>query len=172
MRMADKLPSAWKIEKALAAWRDAKEVCGDDDAMLADMLGAEGNDPHQLLAQVVRGSLHCERMEDLCSFMLDDIAGRRTRWTTKRAKLRDLAVDLMTTLDERRVVAPDFDMSITRGRDSVIITSEDDLPEMYKKTKVEVVPDRAAILADLKCGVPIRGAEMSNGKPSLIVRRR
>lgn len=63
-------------------------------------------------------------------------------------------------------------ISVTRGKPkpALIIDSEDDIPDQYRKIKTESSFDRKALLDDLKAGQEIPGASVGESKPSITIK--
>jgi hypothetical protein len=121
--------------------RLVKEFPDADDETIRDTL--EGiTDLHEMIAAVIRSALVDE------------------------AKL---ALDAMCEVGLTRLEQPDFTGSARAGSPSLVVIAEDRIPKSYWLTQPPKL-DRQAVLAELKRGLEIPGAQMSNPKPVLSVR--
>jgi hypothetical protein len=173
--LADKAPSAWQIEQALAAWRAAKgELLGDDldgdSVAMNELLDAEFEDPQILLRQVIRAAQYNEDMSEMCHQWIARGRRRQDRFDNRRRRLREIAVDLMQLLDTPKVAEFDFDASLRRGPEQVVIENFEKIPEAYIKTEVKRSVDSRALLDDLANGVVVDGASLGIRKIVLTIR--
>jgi hypothetical protein len=63
-----------------------------------------------------------------------------------------------------------FKVSRVKGREVVSFTNEKEVPEKYIDWVTSKKVDKRALLADLKTGVKIDGAEITTGNPSLRIK--
>ncbi|MCP3700961.1 MAG: hypothetical protein GY920_21075 [Aliivibrio sp.] len=63
-----------------------------------------------------------------------------------------------------------FKVTKVKGRQVVSVISAVDIPEKYRTIKQTETLDKRGILADLKNGAEIKGAELSTGKSSLRIK--
>jgi len=68
----------------------------------------------------------------------------------------------------RKLEFPEATVSVTPGRQSVVIVDEGQLPDEFMK--IEKRPDKSAIKEMLERGLPVEGAALSNGAETLTVR--
>lgn len=171
----DQVVSGYRIEQAIAAWQSARSRLLSDDADLAhdeaaltELLGAEGGNVQDILTRLLRATVHAEAMAGAAADQIEAIRGRQERYKRRAAAMRTTVFAIMDITGQKRVELPDVTVSIAAGSPSAVITDEEALPEEYVRTKRE--PNKSAILADLKVGVVIAGAQLSNGTPRLMLR--
>lgn len=63
-----------------------------------------------------------------------------------------------------------FSITLAKGRDVVVIDSEEDLPDEYVSVKTTVAPDKKKILDDLKAGKDVAGARLGKTDTSLRIK--
>lgn len=63
-----------------------------------------------------------------------------------------------------------FKVSRVKGREKVEFTNDSEVPEKYIDSVTTRKVDKRQLLADLKAGVKIAGAELTTGKPSLRIK--
>jgi Siphovirus Gp157 len=139
-----------------------------DEETLADTL--EGiTDLHEMIAAVIRSALVDEALHAGLRFRVDDMRDRLSRLELRASKKRQLALVAMTETGLTKLEQPDFTASARSGTPALIVIAEDSIPEAYWLPQPPKL-DRQAILGELKRGIEIPGAQMSNPKPVLTVR--
>lgn len=63
-----------------------------------------------------------------------------------------------------------FKVSRVKGREVLQVNSTNDIPEKYITIKMTNTIDKREMLKDLKSGAEIKGAEITQGKPSLRIK--
>jgi Gp157 protein len=139
-----------------------------DEDTLRDTL--EGiTDLHEMIAAVIRSALVDEALQGgLCS-RLEDMRLRMARLEERGLKKRQLALEAMTEVGLTKLEQSDFTASARAGSQSLVVTSEDLIPEVYWLPQSPKL-SRQALLGELKRGSNIPGAELSNPHPVLMVR--
>ena len=84
---------------------------------------------------------------------------------------RRIAREAMIEVDIKKVVAPDFTLSLRAGSPSLVVVDELEVPDAYWEVR-EPRLNRASALSELKNGVAIPGLQLSNPEPVLSVRVR
>ena len=139
-----------------------------DEDTLADTL--EGiTDLHEMIAAVIRSALVDEALHAGLRFRIDDMKERQSRLELRATKKRQLALDAMTEVGLSKLEQPDFTVSARAGSPALVVIAEERIPEPYWLPQPPKL-DRRAIFAELKRGIDIPGAQMSNPKPVLSVR--
>ena len=149
-------------ERLLANWPEI------DDETLTDTL--EGiTDLHEMIAEVIRSALADHAMAVGLKLRLEDMKTRRDRIQLRASNKRQLALDAMIEADIKTLTQPDFTASARSGTPSIVITSEDQIPEDFWIPQPAKL-DRQALLATMKAGQAINGAALSNPEPTISVR--
>jgi hypothetical protein len=139
-----------------------------DEASLADTL--EGiTDLHEMIAAVIRSALVDEALHAGLRFRVDDMRERLSRLELRASKKRQLALEVMTEVGLTKIEQPDFTAWARAGSPALVVIADDRIPEAYWLPQPPKL-DRQAILGELKRGIEIPGAQMSNPKPVLSVR--
>jgi hypothetical protein len=126
-------------------------------------------DLHEMIAAVIRSALVDEALLSGLRGRLDDMKDRLSRLELRAGKKRELALHAMSEAGLAKLEQPDFTASTRAGSPALIVVSEQTIPEAYWLPQPPKL-DRQAILGELKRGVEIPGAQMSNPKPVLSVR--
>ena len=139
-----------------------------DEETLVDTL--EGiTDLHEMIAAVIRSALVDEALQAGLRSRLEEMRQRLARLEERGAKKRQLALDAMCDVGLKKLEQPDFTASARAGMPPLIIMSEGEVPSDYWVPQPPKL-DRQSLLADLKRGDVIPGAELGNPKPCLAVR--
>ena len=139
-----------------------------DDDTLADTL--EGiTDLHEMIAAVIRSALVDEALQTGLRQRLDEMRERLSRLDLRAEKKRLLALEAMSAVGVGRLEQPDFTASTRSGSPALIVIAEESIPSDYWVPQPPKL-DRQKLLADLKHGGAIAGAQLSNPKPILMVR--
>jgi len=139
-----------------------------DQETLADSL--EGiTDLNEMIAAVIRSALVDEALQGGLRSRIDEMKRRLVRLEERGTKKRELALEAMTEVGLKRIEQPDFTASMRAGSPSLVIVGEDIIPETFWVPQPAKL-DRQSILAELKRGRNIPGAQLSNPKPTFAVR--
>src|SRR6476660_4862297 len=130
-----------------------------DEETVADTL--EGiTDLHEMIAAVIRSALVDEALHAGLRFRVDDMKERLSRLELRATKKRQLALDAMTEVGLSKLEQPDFTASARAGSLALVVIAEETIPQVFWLPQPPKL-DRQAILAELKRGVEIPGAQMS-----------
>ena len=139
-----------------------------DEETLRDTL--EGiTDLHEMIATVIRSALVDEALHAGLRLRVDDMKERLSRLELRASKKRELALEAMTEVGLSKLEQPDFTASARAGSPALVVIAEDRIPEAYWLPQPPKL-DRQSILGELKRGIEIPGAQMSNPKPVLTLR--
>jgi hypothetical protein len=141
-----------------------------DDETIRDTL--EGiTDLQEMIAAVIRSALVDEALHAGLRFRLDDMKERLSRLDLRATKKREVALDALTEVGLTKLEQPDFTASTRAGSPALVVIAEDRIPKAYWVPQPPKL-DRQAILGELKRGLDVPGAQVSNPKPVLSVRTR
>jgi hypothetical protein len=139
----------------------------DEDTVLDTLEGI--TDLHEMIAAVIRSALVDEALHAGLRGRLDEMKERLSRFELRASKKRQLALHAMSEVGLAKLEQPDFTASTRAGSPALVVVSEQTIPEAYWLPQPPKL-DRQALLGELKRGVEIPGAQMSNPKPVLSVR--
>jgi hypothetical protein len=141
-----------------------------DEETLADTL--EGlTDLPEIVAAVVRSALIDEALAEGLKGHIESLQQRMKRLSERADARRQIARDAMLEVDLKKITAPDFTISVRPGSPALVVTDEKTIPSTYWQPR-EPRLDRLGLLNDLKRGVMVEGATLSNPTPVLSVRVR
>lgn len=170
-------PSGYHVEQVMAAWMSvrARLLTDDadlahDEAALADLMGPEGGDVHDILSRLLQATQHAASMAAAADEMAATLRGRIDRYKRRAETFRGTMFAIMDAIGERKIEFPHGTVSLAAGRAAAVITDEDALPDRFVTVTTTRKPDKAAILAALKDGEVIEGATLSNSLPQIVVR--
>ncbi len=143
---------------------------GIDEATLADTVEGVTN-LNEVLAAVVRSALIEEAMAEGLKGHISALQDRLERLLRRAAARREIVREAMLDVNLKKVTAPDFTLTLRAGSPGVVVMDENTIPEGYWEAR-EPRLDRSRLLTDLKYGVVVDGAMLSNPEPVLAVRIR
>jgi len=139
-----------------------------DEQTLADTV--EGlTDLTDILTAIIRAALTDEALATGLKVRIAEMQARFDRLQDRAAKRRQIAKDVMVELDLKKIQAPDFTASIRPGMPALMVIDEAAVPSIYWEPRDPKL-NRQGLLADLKGGIEIAGAALSNPEPVLSVR--
>lgn len=141
-----------------------------DEETLTDTL--EGlTDLHEVIAAIVRSALTSEALAEGLKVHIARLQDRHQRFLRRADACRQIARDAMLEADLKTLRAPDFTLSVKMGNPGLVLTNERAIPSEYWRPQ-EPRLDRKGLLSDLKRGLDVEGAMLSNPEPVLSVRIR
>lgn len=141
-----------------------------DEVTLADTL--EGlTCLHEILIEVVKGALLDEAYASGLRERIAQMEERLRRFDERALTRRHLARDVMVEHDIKKLLDPEFTISIRQGSRSVVVIDEGAIPAHFWEMR-EPRLNRQAVLAELRTGASLPGVELSNAEPVLSVRTR
>ena len=141
-----------------------------DEQTLADTV--EGlTDLHEILAAVTRSALADEALADGLMGRMNEMQERLDRLQDRASKRSDMVREVMLQLDLKKLLAPDFTISLRSGLPALQVLDEAAVPSVYWQPGPPRL-NRQALLAELKDGSEIQGVALSNPEPVLSVRVR
>ena len=139
-----------------------------DEETLSDTL--EGiTDLHEMIAAVIRSALVDEAFEAGLRTRLEEMRQRLARFEERGAKKRQLALEAMCEVGLKKLEQPDFTASARAGLAPLVVVAEELIPPDYWVPQPPKL-DRQSLLAGLKRGGEVAGAQLGNPKPTLAVR--
>ena len=170
------VPSGWQLERAISAWQQLRAELVDDEELFADeaviattLHEAGVDDARDLLSMLIDATVWADRRADEAKAIADEFTARRKRYEANSEKFRDLIQQFMAAMPTRKHAGRFARASIAAAPPSVLVTDEQLIPNEY--FKVERTLRRSDVLSDLKVGVVIDGAQLSNGGETLRIAR-
>ena len=143
---------------------------GLDEETLADTL--EGlTDLNEMIAAVARSALTYEALAEGLKSHIARLQDRHQRFLHRADACRQIVRDAMVEADLKKLRAPDFTLSVRVGNPGLVLTDERTVPSEYWRPQAPRL-DRVGLLNDLKRGIVVEGATLSNPAPVLSVRIR
>jgi len=139
------------------------EITEDADLLADTLEGQTALDV--ILTKLVDFTREAESMAAAVKARKDEIAERQKRFERQAESGRKIIQQLMESAHQTKVVLPEATLSILAARPKVEITNADELPQGF--VKIERKPLSKEILAALKEGQPVPGAELVMGDDSL-----
>jgi hypothetical protein len=139
-----------------------------DDQTLTDTVDGL-TEMHEIVAAIVRAALADEALAAGLKNRVGEMQERLERLRDRASKRRQIAKDVMLELDVKKIVAPDFSVSIRPGLPALEVLDEAAVPSIYWQPGAPRLK-RQDLLSELKTGAEIDGVALSNPEPVLSVR--
>ena len=149
-------------ERLEAAFPDA------DEDTLRDTLEGMTN-LTEMLAEVVRSCLEDQSLGSALRSRVSDMQERCARFDERARKKRELVSSVMEQAALKKLVEPDFTVSLRPSRAPLIIIDEAAIPEDYWKPQPAQL-DRMGLISALSNGRDIPGAVLGNPPMTIAVR--
>ena len=149
-------------ERLEADFPDADEEC------LRDTLEGMTN-LTEMLAEVLRSCLEDQSLASALKARMADMQDRLSRFEERARKKRELVCTVMEDADLKRLVEPDFTVSLRSARAPLVIIDEEAIPGDYWKPQPAKL-DRMGLISALGAGRDITGAVLGNPPMTISVR--
>ncbi len=149
-------------ERLEAAFPDA------DEETLRDTLEGMTN-LSEMLAEVLRSCLEDQSLATALRSRNSDMQERCTRFEERARKKRDLVTSVMEEADLKRLMEPDFTVSLRPSRPPLMIIDEEAIPGDYWRAQPAKL-DRQGLISALSNGRDIPGAVLGNPPLTISVR--
>ena len=151
------------------------ELVNEAKAIELRLSEADGELTEQTELEIYKNELSLKDKTDACAAYREHLESELTKWDSrvkeaqackKRAelKLKRFEDYLIFNLKEigGKITGHYSELSIKETSGNLVITSQDQIPESYKKEVItkEVIIDNKSLKEDLKLGVPVSGAEI------------
>ena len=165
------MQSPLEHEKAkFKAYRDilASKMRDLDDDTLIDTVDGMTN-LSDMLAEIIRSRLDDLSLCDALRARIRDMQDRLGRLSERAERKQRLVAATMDDVGLTKVVEPDFTLSLRAQPPKLILTEESAIPEKFWRPQAPKL-ERQALLAALKSGEKIPGANLDNGGMTISVR--
>lgn len=150
------------IELLLERYPELRE----DEELKADML--EGaTDFNETMDKLLRRTQDSIYLGKACQAAERDIHDRRKRFEKRVEFGRELMKHLMEAADVRKMEFPTATLSLMNTAPQVVILNEHEIPDDFMRIKKE--PNKV-LLKEMLEKMDVRGATLSNGGTSLVIR--
>lgn len=184
------VPSGWQLERAISAWQQFRSELISDEELVEDentiavalkssppppanaKVDGEADPKAEVLAllgQLIDACVWADRRGEEAREMAAAFTERARRYEARVKRFYVLIDQLMAAIEVTRHAGKLARALIARAPPSTLVTDEGQIPDEY--FKVERTLRRSDVLADLKQGVVIPGAVLSNGGSTLQLRR-
>lgn len=173
--MTDKPPSAYAVEAVMSAWQRARaQILRDnpdmDEAALAEYLGPEGADVNEIQIRLIRKYREAQGNVGWLERERADLAIREARFEREADRCKSILMMMLVAQGKKNNKLPNGTIWINAGKEGMRVTDEGKVPIEYFKQIDSLVLEKNKLLDDLKQGVVVDGAELSNPMPYLTIK--
>jgi hypothetical protein len=170
------VPSGWRLERAISTWQQLHAELAEDEDFIADetaiatrLSEARADDPRDLLSVLIDAVVLADQEAESAKAIAERFTARRRRFEALVDRFRNMIGELMAAIPVTKHAGVLARASIVAAPPSVLVTDEQSIPNEY--FKVERTLRRSEVLSDLKVGVVVDGAQLSNGGETLRIAR-
>ena len=116
--------------------------------------------PMEMAAKEIKAIIEKPELDDI-NDQIKKLQAKKKAITTLHDELKDYLRENMQSAEISKIECSDFTISLIKPRDNVKVFDVDLLPDEYKIQEIIYTPFKEKIKADLKKGLSIEGAEMS-----------
>jgi len=170
----------YQLTQALAALhagaRRLREEDPDIAIDIADDLAEEAAAVEGAIVAVCQAAREADALSAAAKKMAQETAQRAKRFETRSQQLRGIAFSALDVLGKKKIEAASLTVSLRAGSASVLVTDASKVPAEYRRYSLEKLREMelelslSALADDLKEGVVIEGAELSNGLTSIMIK--
>jgi hypothetical protein len=139
-----------------------------DDECLQDTLEGMTN-LSEMLAEVLRSLLADEDFVGALKKRIGEMQARSSRLAERARKKRDLVSQVMADAEIKKLMEPDFTVSLRALRAPLVVVDEDQVPEAFWKPQTPKL-DRQGLAIVLSTGQEVPGAVLGNAAMAISVR--
>ena len=144
----------------------------DEDLAIAvrDTMGAieaEFNDKALAVSHVI---LNFDSDIAALDLEIDRLSERKRLISNRQKQIKDYLRENMEATGISKISCPLFTITCAKGRESVVVDSEDGIPDDLMSVKTEIKPDKVAIAAKLKAGEEVPGCRLERGQSSIRIK--
>lgn len=155
-------------EAAKALIINVREVLAGDDEAIEDAIEGETNFK-EAAARAVARLAEIDALAEAIKTQKDNLSARARRLDVQSDTIRAALVLAMSTADLTKLELPQATLSRKPTPPSIVVTDESAVPSTWW-TRPDPTLDKRALLAALKDGQTIPGAELSNGGETISIR--
>ena len=142
----------------------------DDHELVIDSIEGE-TDFLTLLDRIMSAIADDETMIEAIKLREAELRERKERISFRIEKMRKLVEGAMLHADLRKIERPEYTLSIRAGTPQLNVYDEGQIPQDYFNQPPPVL-DKTLLRNALKDGGDVPGVSLTNGQPSLAVRRK
>jgi len=158
-----------ETEAARVLLEQIREVCGDDETLIADTIEGETS-LFELIAKVDAAELDDQAAVIGLDAMIDKLDARKRRIKAAIETKRTLIANALSVVGKKSHKTALGSISISKSAPIAIVTDESQIPARFWTPQPPKL-DKAALNAAVKAGEDIPGAVQSNGGIKLSILR-
>ena len=143
----------------------------DDDDLLHDVVEGE-TDLLEICDWIARKIGEDDAAIAAITQYQDELGQRADRLAKRIESNRVRLAGTLTALDMTKMELPTATLSMRMGKQKVVVTNQDAIPDDYKAKRISFTIDKDTIRSRIDNGESIPGAHLSNAEPSLTIRRK
>jgi chaperonin cofactor prefoldin len=161
-----------KLYELTGQLKELENMDGDEEFAVAikDTLEAIGGEFNDKALTVTRVALNYNSDIEVLDVEIKRLQDRKKTIKNRHDQLIEYLRYNMEAADIKKVSCPLFTVTLSNGRDVVVIDDEDQLPDEFMRVTTNVAPDKVALLNSLKNGFEVPGARIEKSKSSIRIK--
>lgn len=163
-----------KLHEIAKEYREVAALADSDDEGMAqavlDTLEAVGGEFEQKAQALVRITLNRQSDIDALDNEIKRLQARKQAILNAEASFKEYLRTNMEATGIKKITCPLFSITLSQGREVVVVDDERSIPDDYMRVKTELAPDKKAIIAKLKAGEEVPGTHLERGKGSILIK--
>src|SRR5215207_3276836 len=124
---------------------------------------------YEIIAAVIRSALLDEALASGLKQRIEQMEERQRRLDDRAAKRREMVREAMVQNGIRKIIDPEFTLSLRAGTFSLVVVDESAIPSRFWEARAPRL-NKQGLLSELKQGADIAGVALSNPERVLSVR--
>ena len=101
---------------------------------------------------------------------IDRLTDRKRVIANRQKEIKEYLRKNMDAASITKISCPLFSITLTKGRESVVVDNESAIPDELMTVKTDMSPDKKAIAALLKSGGEVPGARLERGQSTIQIK--
>lgn len=160
----------YSIEEGLQALLDTEECVPAEQTEFRADLAEALKTAVEKRDRVAAFIMHCRAQAEFAAAEIERLRKRKEQFENAAERLREYVGSVMAQMGVRKLEGRTSTFSLRKKPDTVIVTDTEAVPAGYKNVHTEVKIDKRALLADLKAGVAVPGADLQFGGDGVVLK--
>jgi uncharacterized protein YqgV (UPF0045/DUF77 family) len=145
------------------------ELADDEDLRLTAIEGE--TDALEAIDQLVTADAEDTAVMKALDIRIQQIRSRKERCEKRIDKRREALTAIMLAADLKSIPLAEATITLANGTPKLVVSTAAEIPNDLLRSKTTISPDLDALRQAVKAGRHIPGVSMTNGAPSLRIRR-
>ena len=163
-----------KLYQISQEYRELAKLAEDADEDMAvavrDTIGAIAGEFEEKAKAVATIALNVNTDVEAIDAEIERLKERKRIIQNRVQGLKDYLRENMEATGITKISCPVFTITLSKGRESVVVDDESAIPDDLMRVTTKIDPDKTAIAAKIKAGEEVPGAHLERGKGSILIK--